>query len=126
MVALAAGEVARHLWTTKGQPVCSQTLQPPLPLSLCCRFHVSSSDLLAVIMEIAKKKKSQPTTVCESALVQGVSKGCFIDSVTVQENGQAELNLRARKTPVLPTAPTRAGVWIRARGAVTAQGEVYT
>lgn len=30
-----------------------------------------------------EKKKSQPTTVCVSALVQGVSKGYFIDSVIV-------------------------------------------
>lgn len=56
-------------------------------------------------------RKCQPTPVCVSALVQGVSKGCFIDSVIAQEDGQAELNLRARKAPAPPAAPGWAGVW---------------
>lgn len=45
---------------------------------MCC----FSEGLTAVITETAKNVSL--TTVCVSALVQGVSKGCFIDSVIAQ------------------------------------------
>lgn len=41
-----------------------------------------SEGLMVVITETAKNVSL--TTVCMSALVQGVSKGCFIDSVIAQ------------------------------------------
>lgn len=61
--------------------------------------------------------------MCVSALVQGVSKGCFIDSVIARWKGQAESNLRARKTPAPAAAPAGAKGPRRAHGAAAAPGE---
>lgn len=83
--------ICRDVWcrvSAQGAMRCAeQNLSPALafPPLLCGAGVLMScfSECLTVVITETAKNVSL-TTVCVSALVQGVSKGCFIDSVIAQ------------------------------------------
>lgn len=74
--------IARGAMRYDEQNLSSTFAFPPLLCGARVLMSCFSEGLTVVITETAKNVSL--TTVCVSALVQGVSKGCFIDSVIAQ------------------------------------------
>lgn len=77
------GKVVEDTWTTQ----CSGQLyavRPHIYLLAQLRFSFNCLLLRFAGYNNGNSKKCQPTTVRVSALVQGVSKRCFIDFVIAQ------------------------------------------